>query len=449
MEAAQPSRGSVNVFTVVEQEKHRQRAIHWTKQQNEHAYAAGYKCGIADLQHISSYLGAVFAESAARADIHASFYHVELPAKARAYYRFRDSAGDLYQLRVGAMGHCVMPEIMQMITNVLAGNPEYVRDEYAVHVPVQVWIDNVRHYGGRELVQHARAAVRRNAAALNLEVDFDDITPEYDFIGVHFDHTAKTVRPADKTLGKLPATVPEHMRARQLEEFVSRMIFIAGIRQEPLVNNWWLLKWARRTMNGLNSGRIALNEEVQIPPSARRPLQQWLQQAPQPHRVVTPKDGRTVTLFTDATPVGWGAVLVDNNNKISICGGRFSEEQRLGSIATQEAWAVDNAIRDFGERLREVGRVNIFVDNTSVQSRLQAGNPRAADLVAPIKSFWQRAIRSRVSIKVQYISTKLNPADELSRGQEFIVEKAQQAMRIVKQTQNQNTRRGLTEGRFV
>jgi hypothetical protein len=451
MEAADPSRGFVRVFSVVEQEKQRQRLIHWTKSQNERAYDVGYKCAIDDIDHISAYLPAVYADCASTADIHASFYHVELPPEVRAFYRFRDSVGKLYQLRVGAMGHCVMPEIMQIVTNVLAGNPAYVKDSFAIHAPVQVWIDNVRHYGSRSLVMIAREAMQRNAETLNLEVKIDALKNEYEFVGVRFNHEKKTVRVADKTLNKLPSSIPASLKARDIETLVGRLIFVAGVRQEPLVNNWWCLKWARRVMNGLNSGRLQPEDTVNIQPSARHTLQHWLARSRDMHKVVVAKQGPSVTLFTDATPSGYGAVLVTDDNRVYATGGRFKEYQQKGSIATQEAFAICNAFHDFADKLRKVGRINLFVDNTSVQAVAAVGNPKAPDLVEPVKELWQFVIKTKVQLLVSYISTKTNPADEISRGRPVDVDKIELATRQSKEEiqTKQNKRQGKKERRFV
>ena len=336
MEAADPSRGEINAFFVVEWEKQRLRAIHHTKWANEQAYAHGYKCQISDLQHISAYLGAVTADLGATADIHASFYHVEIPQESRCYYRFRDADGTLYQLSRAAMGHCIMPEIMQTITNVLAGNQLYVKPEYAVHVPVHVWIDNIRHYGGRALLRVAQAALRDNARALGLELNIDEISDRYVFIGVLFDHRAKTVRVADKTLDKLPTIVPSSMTAREIEMLVSRLLFVAGVRQTPLVNHWWCLKWARRVMNALNTGRMSCDTIVQIPASAHKSLVEWKAQAHVPHSVVTANAKiKKATLFTDATLVGWGGVIVCSRTAGSTAPAVSSAIPRSASTSTR------------------------------------------------------------------------------------------------------------------
>ena len=446
MESRDPSRGFINVFTVVEEAKHRQRLIHWTKPQNEAAYTQhNYKCEIDDLQHISNFLPAVYTDCAGTADIHASFYHVELPPEARAFYRFRDTRGDLYQLRVGAMGHCIMPEIMQMITNVLAGNPRYVRDEFAVNVPVTVWIDNVRHHGTRALVESAQRALKRNADELGLEVTIDPVRTKYDFIGVAWNHEDRTVRVAEKTILKLPQVVPDRMPAREIEEFLSRLLFTTSVRQTPLVNHWWCLKWGRRVMNGLNTGRLSNDTAIPIPPSAVRSLQSWLDEARRPHKVVLGRDGRHATLFTDATPQGWGGVLVCDDGRVHGVGGQFKANQRQGPISAQEAWAPQLALRAFTPLFRDqnITQLDLLVDNTSVEHTLQKGNTSCEHMVEPIRRFWQQSIRTHLRVRLAYISTAVNPADSLSRGLALDIGKVEQAMRLPVP----NSRRG--EGRFV
>ena len=446
MELADPSRGSVRVFEVVELEKQRLRLIHWTRWHNEQAYARGYKCGITDLDHISAYLDAVTADCAATADIHASFYHVVLPPEVRCFYRFRDSAGNLYQLRVGAMGHCQMPEVMQIISNVLAGNPKYVQPEFAVHVPVQVWIDNIRHYGSRALVKMAQQALARNAADLSLETNIDPIRDEYDFIGGHFDHTNKTVMAAEKTLKKLPPKIPTQMRAGDVEQLASRLIFVAGLTQDPLVNHWWCLKWCRRVANRLNTGKAHTNEIVSIPPSAQRSLTQWLEKAHTPHKVVVGRNGAHATLFCDSTPIGYGGVLVTDDNRIYVTGGTFTEEQQQGSISAQETWGVTRSFHDFTPSFKKlnIAHLDVIVDNTSTEHNIPKGNTRSPDIVEPIKKFWQMAIGTQMRLRTGYVSTKIMPADEISRQRPLDIAKVTLAMR----PESQNWRTGQA-GRFV
>jgi len=59
-ELSRPSLGSMHGFSVVEAAKGRRRAIDHPREQNEAAYAAGYKSEC-DLRHVSAYLGAVYS----------------------------------------------------------------------------------------------------------------------------------------------------------------------------------------------------------------------------------------------------------------------------------------------------------------------------------------------------------------------------------------------------
>jgi hypothetical protein len=447
-EEDRPSRAFVNAFSVVElrppapdgTSRDRRRAIDHPKEQNDAVYAAGYKSEV-DLRHCSSYLGAVYQSCAVVADIHASFYGLELPRGARAYYRFRDCEGNLYEITRGMMGHTVMAEIQHLITCIVAGHPDYVIERYASPCPhVDVWIDNVRYSGTHAMVTRAREQLVEASRVCNVAMQCEQVATAYDFIGIAFDHEARTVRIADKTLRKLPPFIPSTMVARDLEGLIGRLIFSAAVRQEPLVNSWWTLKWARRVFNQLNRGTTKPSDIVTLNDSQQRGLQYWLSHAAQPHVVKRQLQGHEATLFTDATLGGWGAVLIFDNDRMIIAGNHFTGPQADGDISRKEAWAVVNALDAFAAALSAVNRLNVFVDNTAVEAALRRGMPRADSLVDPIREAWLRVCGSDMSLFVARVSSEANPADEISRGARINISKVANGknMNTNKQTNQRN-----------
>ena len=453
-----PTKGVMRSFTVVElnkgpQGKGRRRAIDHPAEQNDACYAAGYKSEV-DLQHCSAYLDGVFQECGCVSDIHASFYGLELPAEARAYYRFRDEAGNLYEATRSMMGHTVTAEIQHLITSIVAGHPGYVKPEFAAPCIVKVWIDNVRYTGTRALVAKAREKLIVSAAACNVAFDVAEVSTSYEFIGILFNHINHTVCLGSKTRGKLPASIPNTMRAGDLEGLVGRLIFAAAVRQQPLVNNWWALKWTRRFFNKLNRGALSVDDVVRLDGIHRGSLEHWLATACVPHVVNRALHGNTATLFTDATLTGWGAVVIFDNDRMLVSGGRFLGDQSVGDICRKEAWAVDNALESFADALRGISRINLFVDNTSVVAAMRRGMPRADSLVDPIKSAWEKIIGSKTTLFADYVSTHINPADAISRGENTVnVDATKHAMRTLAENNNQghkNQRKGAGNGtRFV
>ncbi len=211
------------------------------------------------------------------------------------------------------------------------------------------------------------------------------------------------------------------------------------------MGNWWALKWARRFFNKLNRGEILPDDQVQIAGVHRASLEYWLSTASTPHVVNRELNGRTATLFTDATLTGWGAVLVYDNDRLLVSGGRFTSHQSDGDICRKEAWAIDNALAAFAAPLRAIGRIHMFVDNTSVVAAMRRGMPRADSLVEPVRNAWQKLIGSRVSLYIEYIRTDMNPADPVSREKYVSIEQAKMAIGT-----HQNQRKGAGIGsRFV
>ena len=431
-EAARPSRGTLHVFTVVEVAKVRLRTIHHPRRQNDYVYANdGYTAQMPELQHPSKFLPAVATAGAACHDISASFYGVTLDETARASYRFRDSSGHLWEMCRMMMGHVLSAEIQHIITCIAAGHRDYVDPDIATQCPhIAVWIDGIRYAGSSNLVAAANRNLERTCDELKIAMRHGQFSLQYDFVGMHFDHTDRTVRIASKTADKLPQRIAATMRADELESLVGRLIFASAVRQDPLINRYWCLKSTRRIFNQLNRGIIKSDTIIELTNIMRRGLEHWLQSAPLPHTYEF-RNGKTATLFTDATLAGWGAILVINTGEFFVAGSHFSADALSGthSINHFEARAVDFALAAFAAQLDNIDNINLFVDNTSVQHDLQRGHVSADDMVAPIAAALQKITRRNKSLFVAYISTKLNPADAISRGKRVDVPALQQAMR--------------------
>ncbi|KAK7200672.1 hypothetical protein NESM_000123800 [Novymonas esmeraldas] len=115
-----PTTGWVIPFSVVETKEtgQRTRFIAWPKQKNA---ADEYEADV-PLGHASRHLEAVWSEGASTLDLRAPFYQVPLPQEnARAAFRFKLADGTLVELCRLPMGCGASPEIMQILTSVLAG----------------------------------------------------------------------------------------------------------------------------------------------------------------------------------------------------------------------------------------------------------------------------------------------------------------------------------------
>jgi hypothetical protein len=421
-ERAFPSRGAVRPHLIVQRPGKPNRVVVSCDDQNNYAYDAGYRNEITDMQGIADMLVIGLAAAAVDTDIVSAYYHRKLDDDAASHYRFRID-GVLYEFRALPMGLAVSAEWMHIVCNIMAGNRAYVTPEFSIPCRVKCWIDNCCFYASSaKQAQIAQRMVAENADAMGLVLHAPkfhaaDSDPTFVFCGTQFDLANGTARPSDKTLDKLPRIVPDSMPAADLQALGCRGIYCAQVMQEPLLNYWFTLKWIRRVTNGVNTGRRHPNETVPIPDSVRRVLQRWIDAARRPHKINKQRlDGTTATLFTDATPTGWGAVLVFNNNRLFSVGGRFPPSI-TGSICAKEAWAVHLALEHLQQFLPEINELHLFVDNTSVEAGLHRANARADDLVEPIRRAWAEIAARSIVMTVAYVSTSVNPADAISRGE--------------------------------
>jgi len=290
--------------------------------------------------------------------------------------------------------------------------------------------------------------------ACNASLDIEGISHEYDFLGATWNHINKTVELAKKNRLKLPDVLPSTMTAHELEGLIGRLIFVAQIMQDPLVNHYWLLKWARRFFNGLNTGRIFPDQQVVIPPSAAASLTRWLDAAKRPHKVRFANPGRSrATLFTDASLEGWGAVLVLADGSIHIAGGKFTENDHKNNINIAESLALQNALTSFSNLISSISLscLDILVDNTSVEYNVRRGMPRADELASFVQKIWAKIFSLKISVTLNRVSTSMNPSDSISRGKPLILPQLQQALGEFKNNKNilPNSRLGFMAERHI
>jgi hypothetical protein len=286
-----------------------------------------------------------------------------------------------------------------------------------------VWIDNIRWFGPAADVAVASSRAdefaRRCNATWKLE-DTRDLVQEYDFIGLHFNHAAKTVCLSEKNATKLPDSMPRVISYEDLEVLVGRLIYAAGAMCIPLVKVWWPIKWSRRRYHDFNGGEIQLKDLLQIPVSAYRGFVSWLQKAKVPYHVPRTPVGGVSALFSDASLGGWGAVLITSLQEVFIAGGTWPTKHESGEINVLEAKALDNGLTHLMDaflRSPDVA-IDIHVDNTSCEAAIRRGVARSPALNVALAPVIEALRMTNIPTTIQYVSTLDNVADAPSRGLE-------------------------------
>jgi hypothetical protein len=119
-----------------------------------------------------------------------------------------------------------------------------------------------------------------------------------------------------------------------------------------------------------------------------------------------------VSLFTDASLYRWGAVVRDAQGEASL--GDYWTAGDNRPIHLKEAQALASALSALSGRVAD-HRVDVSVDNMAVVQVWNGESGRDSQLIKIVKELFQTVYRLNVDLRVHYIPSKQNPADEVSR----------------------------------
>jgi hypothetical protein len=402
-----------SAFTVLEERETglRQRFILWTKGLNQWMKEAEYHARV-PLHHISHYLQDIGREFTATRDITCGFYTIEIPASQQYLFRFADEEGSIYQMTRLPMGHAGAPEIMQMITAALAGDPCVVKPEYASKSLTRVWIDNIKLSGQPKVVQDDLQRIDQFAKQVGIiwkpSDSYEGVGP-VNWIGVSWNHGNGTVKVAEKTLRKINQQVDEWnsatlIRRESIEQLVGRFIWASGVVGIPIGRFYFTLKWARRA--------IRREGETVIPPAVMKEIMLWATLCGRSRRWEKPRDA--YVLFTDASLEGWGATLIGPEQKLIITGARWPVVYRGTHINLLEAMALKFALKAFSAELSKTA-VKVRVDNTTVMHSTIKGGSKSEELNRLIVDIRRLLDQHQITATIAYVKSGENPADIPSR----------------------------------
>jgi hypothetical protein len=172
---------------------------------------------------------------------------------------------------------------------------------------------------------------------------------EGDFLGLSYDYKNGTVRLGKKTMTKIKnARVLEKATKREyLAMFGLTLFCTRALRIQP-ARYFNQMKFIRKRCVGED-----LDEEIQIWPSCVNGWVAWLNELRKnkPTRHEPGAEEPDATIFTDASTIGWGAVLVKGSLVLSAS-GRWKEPIDCSEISTYEALAVSLATEAFAKTIK-------------------------------------------------------------------------------------------------
>lgn len=406
----------------------RVRFLFWPKRHNDalKSSASSYESNV-HMSRASDYISAIQHEGAVVGDITSGFTHIQIPEECRAWFRFMDENGNVWQMCVLPMGLVPSCQIMEVLTLALIGSPIVCKPDFVLHgVDKRGYVDDFRIAGSKRRCLHAIDVIKHNAAELKITIKSElafSTTPT--FLGVCYNHVSKSVTISKKTLSKLPSAVPETMTAGLLYRTVARLIFCSGPLDINIGRFYFTMKHATSICNKVNRGLMDDEHVLKLPNGLRASLARWIELVHRPAffagrdwtaRAKTPK----VTLYTDASLAGWGAVLINSAGAVYVVGGQWNDSKTLKSsdISWLEARAVRYAMTAFRDIIERHKTIQLRIDNTSVVAAYDRGRGRAAAIHVEVIETIEWLREKGITVRVAYIESAKNPADCVSRNKE-------------------------------
>ena len=419
---ARPSMEWVIPFTVVEpadDDSERRRFIAWTRGDNNRIREE-YKPEV-PVCHAAYYLHRVRDQCAIKRDLACGFWQVKIPVESRQKFRFRDEEGTLYEMNVMPMGHRCAPEIMHTLTATIGGDPRYCnRDASFPGGGLDVYIDGIRFAGEVSKVnEYARFIDRR---AINVNAKFKDHGDPpmdvYTFNGVTFFHRDGKVSLGPKLTRRLQSDDFLAGTYGSLEAGVGRLIFASAIMGICMPEYHLELKIVRRRICRLNREPNLLDDKVPLPTSVRIRLMAWRDKLLYRSPVTPPRHPDTVphqhTLFTDASSVGWGAVLYLDYGPMFCTGAQWPADFNY-EVNRAEARAVRLAFEKFQIHFKKDTCVDLFIDNTSCVAAVNRKVSKSNGITEELRRLLHFLNKNGLAVKAEYVRSSENPADHYSR----------------------------------
>ena len=294
-------------------------------------------------------------------DIRDAYLHVPMAQSAQRYLRFR-VGHEVHQFRSLPFGLSTSPreftKILQPVVQLLRAHG--VR----LHAYLDDWLIRA---DSPQQARHDAYLVANVLQTLGWIVNREksNFVPSQDFVflGIHFNTASDVVivRPSedirdrlDKQLQKLkanPEVTATHLASIfGLLQYMAPMVPLGRMRLRPIQ---WRIKSLWNQATGQWTDRVVL------PQVLLRKLQWWIsQEALKGVPSVSPE--AQLTMFTDASSSGWGAVL--NQHRAS---GIWSKSQARLHINALEIQAVWQALKKFS-RILSGKAVRVMIDNRTV-----------------------------------------------------------------------------------
>ena len=237
---------------------------------------------------------------------------------------------------------------------------------------------------------------------------------KYQFLGVNYNHDTKQYNLSDRFISNLPQTFPGRIPFYQLESGVARLVYASSVLKIYLPQFYRCIKYTRRQISRINKGIINDNTLLDLSPCVLDQLNRWLAKirTNELKRYEPVPNGQPAVLYTDASLKGWGAVLILPTGPVHATGAPWNAPMEINA---GETLAVQHALTAFEDRWTQFRKIQLRVDNTSVEAALRKRWSDSQQLSATLERILPYAEGRGLHITPSYVNTKENMADSYSR----------------------------------
>ena len=406
-------RRTSKLFMVYE-DKHRLRVIQWPKQLNEEI-RNHFESAI-ELSSVTQQCSQVRPGSwAVCHDLATAYYQGELHPDVRPYYGIKVAGREYVATRM-VMGGVPFAEVCDFALKALAHSD--------ADVTTLTHIDNVRFVGTEVNVSLANTKFISRAKEAGVTLNEEDgNTPHHKgvFCGVRYDVNDGTVHLTDKTVTKLTLAAADMASATLTNERVfvifGLLIWASAVARAPMHKYYYAIKFIRRRMSNVRSGKAALSDYAAVWSAARPQFVEWFDflKRNKPTKPKIEQDSVDKVLFTDASKSGCGGVLFSvDTAEIEFHAETWSEAEKKQHINELELLALRRMLVHWANRL-DATQLRIMVDNTTAKAALLNGRSGSYHINQEVSSI-DDLLAKCASTTIHYIKSEDNPADAPSRG---------------------------------
>ena len=373
------------------------------------------------LPTLEEQMQAVRAEGAILTDFAQFYRQFRLPTEVRKYYTFSHE-GLWFQITSVPTGGRACPALAQALTQSIArAVADWINKGGHTYGTIEVtaYIDNIRFTGSYDSCVKCLEKLKEISSELNVTIDekqTSEYAQSYEFLGINYNHTDKTISCGDRTLKKLLWMESDwadwrNWTLRLAMRAIGFMIWENRIIGIGLCEFYTTIKFLRR-----RASSTKLDEPCHLWNSAAQQLWSWWRIAVQKRtrHWNTSTCQQKATLYTDAALSGYGVVLQDADGNVHIIAARW---RKLENIMILEARALLKGLSFTSEKMGDMAEKTCLVvkiDNTSVIASCEK-QLSANFILNKIVRDVQKECKKFGLTDISYIRTSDNPADLPSR----------------------------------